>query len=117
MFSGSSRRAFACAALGTAAVVLTPGIASAHSTHHAPQPAPTRFFVPPPHKEAIQQSLQLLRQHRVRDALRIAALESKPKAVWVTKGTPSDARATVKDTIRQASFQRAVPVLVARASA
>jgi hypothetical protein len=80
-------------------------MASARSTHHVSHPAPTaptRFFVPPPHKEAIQQSLQLLREHRVRDALRIVALESKPKAVWVTKGTPADARAAVKDTIRRA---------------
>ena len=105
-----------CAVLGTAAVALTPGMASAGSTHHVSHPAPsppTRFFVPPPHKEAIQQSLQLLRQHRVRDALRIAALESKPKAVWVTKGTPADARAAVKGTVHRASHQHAVPVLVA----
>jgi endoglucanase len=116
VFSRSSRRTFACAALVTAAVALTPGLASARSTHHVSHPAPTaptRFYVPPPHREAIQQGLQLLRQHRVRDALRIAALESKPKAVWVTKGTPSDARAAVSDTIRRARLQRAVPVLVA----
>jgi endoglucanase len=116
VLSGSSRRTLACAVLGTAAVALTSGSASARSTHHVSHPAPTpptRFFVPPPHKEAIRQGLQLLRQHRVRDALRIAALESKPKAVWVTKGTPDDARAAVRGTIRLASYQRAVPVLVA----
>jgi endoglucanase len=106
--SGSLRRALTRAVLATALVALLPASASAHGsgTH-------TRFFVPPPHKEAIEQALQLVRQHRVRDALRIAALEAKPKAVWVTKGTPADARAAVRDTIRKASFQRAVPVLVA----
>jgi endoglucanase len=106
--SGSLRRALTRAVLATALVALLPASASAHGsgTH-------TRFFVPPPHKEAVEQALQLVRQHRVRDALRIAALEAKPKAVWVTKGTPADARAAVRDTIRKASFQRAVPVLVA----
>jgi endoglucanase len=102
------RRTLTCAALCTAAIALMPGPAFAHSAQHQ-----TRFYVPPPHKEAIQQALQLLRQHRVRDALLIGALESKPKAVWVTKGTPDDARAAVRDTIKGAARQRAVPVLVA----
>jgi endoglucanase len=105
--SGSLRRALTRAVLGTAILALTPSPASADGG------AQTRFYVPPPHKEAVQQALQLVRQHRVHDALRIAALESKPKAVWVTKGTPADARAAVKDTMRSARFQRAVPVLVA----
>jgi endoglucanase len=101
--SGSLRRALTRAVLGTAVLALTPSPASADGG------AQTRFYVPPPHKEAVQQALQLVRQHRVHDALRIAALESKPKAVWVTKGTPADARAAVKDTIRRARVQRAVP--------
>jgi endoglucanase len=105
--SGSLRRTLTCAALGTALVALTPGAASAHGS------AQPRFYVPPPHKEAVQQALQLLRQHRFRDALLIGALESKPQAVWVTKGTPDDARAAVKDTIKRAARRRAVPVLVA----
>jgi endoglucanase len=105
--SGSFRRTLTCAAFVTALVALTPGTAAAHGSSH------TRFYVPPPHKEAIRQALQLLRQHRVRDALLIGALEATPKAVWVTKGTPDDARAAVRDTIRGAARQHAVPVLVA----
>jgi endoglucanase len=112
VLSGSSRRIFACAVLGTAAIALTPATAPAHSSHSAPTPS-ARFYVPPPHQEAIRQGIELLRQHHVRDALRIAALEATPKAVWVTKGTPSDARAAVADTVRRAAFQHAVPVLVA----
>jgi endoglucanase len=101
-------RALTRATLATALIAILPASASAHGS--ATQ---TRFFVPPPHKEAVEQALALVRQHRVRDALRIAALESKPKAVWVTKGTPAEARAAVRDTIRLARLQRAVPVLVA----
>jgi endoglucanase len=91
------------AALVIAVVVLVPGVASAR----------TRFFVPKPHPEAIRQGLALLRQGHVRDALLIGALESKPKAVWITKGTPAEAQADVADTIAQAERQHAVPVLVA----
>src|ERR671931_102376 len=93
MSSRSFARMLTCAAL---AVIVVP--ASARAT--------TRFYVPPPHKEAIAQGLQLLRQHRVRDALLIAALETKPKAVWVTKGTPADARSAVRDAVRGAARQR-----------
>ena len=106
MSSGSLRRTLTCAALGIRLVVLTPGSAPAHTTQ-------TRFYVPPPHKEAVEQALQLLRQHNVRDALLIGALEAKPHAVWVTRGTPDEARAAVRQTVRGAQLQHAVPVLVA----
>jgi endoglucanase len=99
----SLRRTLTCAALTTAVVAAMPGTAL----------AATRFFVPKPHPEAIRQGVQLLKQGRVRDALLIGALESKPKAVWITKGTPAEAQAAVAATIKQAQRQRAVPVLVA----
>jgi endoglucanase len=104
VISRSLRRVLTRAALITVgALAVLPTAASAD----------TRFFVPKPHPEAIRQGIDLLRQGHVRDALLIGVLESKPKAVWITQGTPGQARAEVADTIKQAARQHAVPVLVA----
>jgi hypothetical protein len=94
------RRTLTRAVLGTAVLASMPSAAAAHGGGGS-----TRFFVPPPHQEAVKQALQLVRQHRLRDALRIAALESKPEAGWVTQGTPAEAGAAVRDTIRRGALE------------
>jgi endoglucanase len=72
----------------------------------------TRFFVPPPDSGAIQQALQLLKRGDLRDAALIARMEATPRAVWFDGGTPAQAQSQVQQTMRQAAFERAVPVLV-----
>jgi endoglucanase len=73
----------------------------------------TRFFVPPPDSGAIQQALQLLKSGDFRDAALIARMEAKPRAVWFDGGNPAQVQSQVQQTMRQAAFERAVPVLTA----
>src|SRR5215472_1953020 len=73
----------------------------------------TRFFVPPPSSGAPQQVLQLLKGHDLKDAKLIAEMETYPRAVWFTSGTPAQVTQQVRQTMAQAAIQRAVPVLVA----
>jgi endoglucanase len=106
--------ALAAGALAAAA----PGAASAASTtaHSATgrSLAPgTRFFVPKPSAGAIQQELQLLKNHDLSDAALLAKMEAVPQAVWFTSGTPSQAQQQARQTMFEAAVQRAVPVLVA----
>jgi endoglucanase len=75
-------------------------------------PTNTRFFVPPPAGGSSQQAIDLLKQHQLRNALLIAAMEATPQAVWLTSGTPADVSAQVKQVLREANTQRAVPVMV-----
>src|SRR5947209_6919857 len=49
----------------------------------------TRFFVPPPSVGAPQQIVSLLKNHDPKDAALIAKMESIPRAVWFTSGTPA----------------------------
>jgi endoglucanase len=73
----------------------------------------TRFLVPLPNQAGVQQAVGLLRAGQVRNALLVGALLAKPHAVWVTKGSPTDARNAVRNAVALADFERAVPVLVA----
>jgi endoglucanase len=73
----------------------------------------TRFLVPLPNQAGVQQAVGLLRAGQVRNALLVGALLAKPHAVWVTKGSPTDARNAVRNAVVLADFERAVPVLVA----
>jgi endoglucanase len=103
------RRAVAatCATAAAAAAALA-------GTGAAAGPAAgTRFFVPPPDQGAVRQTLDLLRHRDTRDALLVARLESIPRAVWFTSGTPGQVRRDVQRTMALAAFERAVPVLVA----
>jgi endoglucanase len=69
--------------------------------------------VPVPNQGAVQQTIDLLRHGRPADAARIAKMVATPQAVWVTKGTPSEARKAVEKAVALANAQRAVAVLVA----
>ena len=75
-------------------------------------PANTRFFIPKPPSGAVQQVESLLKQGQLKNALLITAMETVPQAVWLTSGTPSEVSATVTSTLREAAFERAVPMLV-----
>jgi endoglucanase len=73
----------------------------------------TRFYVPPPDPGAIQQVKMLLRSGDTKDAVGIARMVTTPQAVWFTGGTPAQVRRDVSRTVRAATRQHAVPVLVA----
>lgn len=95
----------------TMAVLFLLAFAAAHAQSKT-LPASTRFFVPVPPNGAVQQVENLLRQRQLRNALLITRMETVPQAVWLTSGTPSQVSATVATTLRQANFERAVPVFV-----
>src|ERR1700744_4103023 len=72
----------------------------------------TRFFIPVPPAGAVQQVEGLLRDGEIKNALLITAMEKVPQAVWLTGGTTSEVSSTVQQTLREAHFQRSLPVLV-----
>jgi endoglucanase len=73
----------------------------------------TRFFLPPPSSGAPQQIAALLKSHDPKDAALIAKMETIPRAVWFTSGTPAQVQQQVRQTMAEAALERAVPVLVA----
>jgi endoglucanase len=95
----------------TVTALLLISFAAAHGQSKT-LPANTRFFVPVPPNGAVQQVESLLQQRQLKNALLISAMETVPQAVWLTSGTPSQVSATLTSALRQASFERAVPVLV-----
>jgi endoglucanase len=101
------------AGLVAVAALLVPVAANAATASDRTLPSNTRFLVPPPNQGAVQQGIDLLRHGRLLDAARLAKMLATPQAVWVTKGTPKEARKAVERAIALADAQRAVAVLVA----
>src|ERR1700735_4330184 len=95
----------------TGAARLLISFAAAHGQSKT-LPANTRFLIPEPPSGAVQQVESLLKQGQVKNALLIAAMETVPQAVWLTSGTASEVSATVTSTLREATFERALSVLV-----
>ena len=73
----------------------------------------TKFFVKSPEPGALTQIKQLLKTKKYADAARLTALEATPQASWFTKGTPSEVKSWVKDTMSDAARVHRVPTLVA----
>jgi endoglucanase len=103
----------ALASLVAVAALLVPVAANAAPASDRTLAPNTRFLVPLPNQGAVQQAVDLLRHGQLADAARIAKMLATPQAVWVTKGTPTDARKAVEKAIALADVQRAVAVLVA----
>jgi endoglucanase len=103
-------RAFAVAALLSITSLATK--ANAQTPADKTLPANTRFFVPQPASGSIQQAVGLLEKFQLKNALLIAAMEATPQAVWLTGNTPAQTASTVTSTLRQANFQRAIPLFV-----
>ncbi len=113
MSAGLIRRAGWCAALTSLALGLTAtGVSASASSSDGPS-AHTRFFVPEPNAGALQEVRQLALQHDRADARLLLRMVSTPQAVWFTKGTPQQVQHDVRQTVREAAEERAVPVLVA----
>jgi endoglucanase len=79
----------------------------------AAKPAPTQFFVPPPAPGAVEQITGLVRQRQIGAAVKLAALEATPSAVWFSSGAPGDVTKSVRHTMDAAAAENRIPVLVA----
>ena len=55
-----------------------------------------RFFIPPPSTGAPQQVISLLKAHDLKDAALITKMETIPRAVWFTSGTPAQVKQQVQ---------------------
>src|SRR5674476_1163880 len=75
--------------------------------------AAAAFYVPPPDKGAVKQIKDLVKQGDPSDAALLTAMVTEGHAVWFGSGTPGAVREQVKKTMRLASAQGTVPVLVA----
>ncbi len=105
----------AAAACAAALLAVPAGAQAAAAAARTPGgfPAGARLFVPPPSAGAPQQIAQLLASHDRKDAALVAEMEAIPRAVWFTSGTPAQVERQVRETMREAAAERAVPVLVA----
>jgi endoglucanase len=116
--------------MGTAALALVPGLASAATQAPASHTlAPnTRFYVPPPAQGSVQQILQLLKTGQLKNAGLITTMESVPSAVWLDGETAAQAAEPgsqgsqqadaavarqVRLTLAAARLEKAVPIFVA----
>lgn len=72
----------------------------------------TKFYVPPPRKEALSHVVDLLKTRKFADALRVAKMIATPHAVWLVGGTVSEVKKRVKDAIDGAKRAKQVPVFV-----
>ncbi len=127
------RRHLACLStlvLGSAALALTPGLASAATQAPAGHTlaANTRFYVPPPAQGSVQQILQLVKSGQLKNAGLITAMEAVPSAVWLDGETAAQAAEPgnegsaqadaavarqVRLTLAAARLENAVPIFVA----
>jgi len=73
----------------------------------------TQFSVPPPDAAAVRQITNLIRRRDFGDALKLAAMEATPRAVWFGSGTPKEVEKSVRQTMDRAALEDRVPVLVA----
>jgi len=103
--AGLTASAFAMGSVASASVA--PAAPTGHTL-----PANTRFSVTPDN-EAAQQALTDLHHGDLTGAAAMAKLGSWPEATWFTSGTPDQVREQVRDTVRTAAAEHAVPVLVA----
>lgn len=113
MHMPSMRRIVLASVLAMGVGVGTTGSAWASAPPAGRALAPdTRFYVDPG-SEAAHQALTDLVNRDFVDAAAMAKLATWPEATWFTKGTPSQVNGQVRDLVRRAAVQRAVPVLVA----
>jgi endoglucanase len=73
----------------------------------------TRYYTPPPRTEAVAQIATLVKHREISKALKLAEMETIPRAVWVGDGSPADARHLVATTVTKAKRERRTPILVA----
>jgi endoglucanase len=106
-----ARRARRCAAVAAVLAAILPLAATAATGDKTLAPG-TTFLVPPPSDGAVRQGLSLLAHRDVRGALLIAKMEAVPRSVWLTGGTAPEVTKQVKQALRLADLERAVPTFV-----
>jgi endoglucanase len=96
----------AALALGLAALFAVPPA-------HAAQPTGRgrSLYVPEPNPAAYQQVLSLARAGDLRDAAGILTMVNTPQAVWFGDQTPAQVERLVRDVVRDAGREDAVPAL------
>jgi endoglucanase len=109
MLQGRIGRSAALAAVAVACA-LVPIAAGATSSRTLPPT--TRFAVPLPEQGAVKQGLSLVAHRDLKDAALIARMETIPRAVWLNGGSAADAAKQVRQTLLEATLERAVPVFV-----
>jgi endoglucanase len=109
MFEKEERMRAFTAIFGRIALLSLCVSASAFANHSTK----TRLYRPEPNPGAVEQIRKLAKQHRFSDALRIGAMVMQPHAVWITGGTPGEAKTQVEKVMLEAKKSRSVPVLVA----
>ena len=102
-----------CADEGAPAPVAPVAAGGVEASSSAARSTVTQFFVPPPDPAALSQMTSLIRQRDFGDAIKLAAMEATPRAVWFTSGTPKEVEKSVRQTMDQATVEGRVPVLVA----
>jgi len=93
---------------GTA--LASPGQQAPAAPHTLSQNAP--LYTPPADKGAVQQVVDLLHHHDVKDAALIARMALTPQAVWFTGGSPTQVTKDVRETVKRAGAFGKVPTLV-----
>ncbi|HSC51231.1 MAG TPA: glycoside hydrolase family 6 protein [Gaiellaceae bacterium] len=107
-FRGATALVAAASFAVAAVVALVSADASASTSGLAPG---TRFYVPGPNPAAQQQIARLTSSGEKADAARVAALASTAHAVWISGGSPNDARVSAQKTVNRAAGKNQLPVL------
>jgi endoglucanase len=107
----SRRRAVLRAAAAAAVLIATVGLDAAPA--HAAIADGTRFYTPPPDKNAVHQIVHLAATGQRRLAGKLTEMVTTPQAVWFTGGSGRTVTQSVKTTVQRAAALRQTPILVA----
>jgi endoglucanase len=94
-----------------AAVASLIAIVGATAVAGAQASAPTQFYVPGPNPAAQQQIADLTSSGHKSDAALVATMASTSHAVWITGGSPNDARVSALKTVNRAAGKNQLPVI------
>ncbi|HET7568052.1 MAG TPA: glycoside hydrolase family 6 protein [Gaiellaceae bacterium] len=111
--SGFRSAALAAALAATAAVVVASSASATQAPVDRALPPGATFYAPGFETAAKQQWAKLVASGRRADADLLAAMETTPRAVWFTGGSPNDVRVGVQKTVHRAEAKNELPVLVA----
>jgi endoglucanase len=73
----------------------------------------TRFYVPEPNQDAVDQLTGLVRTGQWQLASKVGRMLATPQAVWVTDGSGPSLTRSIRSDVRRAARTRSMPVFVA----
>jgi endoglucanase len=107
-----SFRGVAAPAVAASLIAIVGAAAAAGASGSAPTLEPgTQFYVSGPDPAAQQQIAQLTSSGHKADAALVEAMASTAHAVWITGGSPNDARVAALKTVNRAAGKNQLPVL------